>query len=82
MRTGGRFSISDMVTYGEIPQAVRDDFDLWAGCIGGAMDREAYLQVIEAEEFIGLEVKKTVLFDTLKGEQYGIESITVEAHKR
>ena len=81
LKTGGRFSISDMVTYGEIPQAVREDIDLWSGCIGGAMDREAYLQVIEAAGFVGIEVKKTVLFDTLKGEHYGIASITVEARK-
>ena len=81
LKTGGRFSISDMVTYGEIPQTVREDSDLWSGCIGGAMDREDYLKVIEEAGFSGIEVKKTALYDSFKGENYGIASITVEARK-
>lgn len=81
LKTGGRFSISDMVTFGEIPQAVREDVELWAGCIGGAMDRDIYLQVIKEAGFVGIEVKRTVAYDTLKGEDYGIASITVEASK-
>lgn len=81
LKTGGRFSISDMVTFGEIPQAVREDVELWAGCIGGAMDRDLYLQVIKEAGFVGIEVKRTVAYDALKGEDYGIASITVEASK-
>ena len=82
LKTGGRFSISDMVTFGEIPLAVRDDMELWAGCISGALDRDKYLQIIRAAGFEDVEIKKTVIYDTIKGEEYGVGSITVEAHKR
>jgi len=82
LKKGGRFSISDMVTFGEIPPSAREDMELWAGCISGALDREMYLQIIRAAGFEDVEIKKTVVYDTLKGEGYGIGSITVEAHKR
>jgi len=82
LKAGGRFSISDMVTFGEIPQSVRDDMDLWTGCIGGALDREKFLQIVREAGFKDVEIKKTVTYDTIKGEGYGVGSITVEAHKR
>ena len=82
LKKGGRFSISDMVTFGEIPQAVRDDMDLWTGCISGALDRERFLQIVRKAGFNDVEIKKSVTYDTIKGEGYGVGSITVEAHKR
>ena len=82
LKTGGRFSISDMVTFGEIPQAVREDMDLWAGCISGALDRDKYLQIVREAGFKGVEIKKSVTYDSIKGDGYGVGSITVEAHKR
>jgi hypothetical protein len=45
------------------------------------MDREEYLQLIEEAGFSGIEVKQSVVYDTLKGENYGVASLTVEAHK-
>src|ERR1700680_2943313 len=35
---GGRFAVSDVVTHGAIPEAVRRNMLLWAGCIAGALD--------------------------------------------
>jgi SAM-dependent methyltransferase len=81
LKKGGRFSISDIVTFGEIPQSVRDDMDLWTGCIGGALDREIFLQIVSEAGFKNVEIKKSVTYDMLKGDSYGVGSITVEAHK-
>ena len=41
------------------------------------MDREMYLQVIKTVGFVGIEVKKTVVYDSLRGKDYGVASITV-----
>jgi SAM-dependent methyltransferase len=82
LKKGGRFSISDMVTFGEIPQAVRENIVLWADCISGALDRDKYLQIVREAGFDDVEIKKSVEYDTIKGEGYGVGSITVEAHKR
>ena len=38
LRPGGRFAVSDVLTHGEIPTAVRRSMSLWVGCIGGALD--------------------------------------------
>lgn len=81
LKPGGRFSISDMVTYGEVPQEIREDMTLWAGCVAGALDREAYLEIIRQTGFSELHIKDFVEYDYLKGENYGLASITVQARK-
>jgi SAM-dependent methyltransferase len=47
LRPGGRLAISDIVTGAALPESVVCNADLWAACIGGAMEREAYQQAIE-----------------------------------
>ena len=42
LKPGGRFAVSDVVTRGEIPEAVRRNMLLWAGCIAGALDENDY----------------------------------------
>src|SRR3954454_16994319 len=37
LKPGGRFAVSDVVTRGEIPAAVRQNVLLWVGCIAGAL---------------------------------------------
>ena len=80
-KPGGRFSISDVVTYGQIPESIRGDIALWTGCIAGAMDRDAYLQIIHDAGFTHVTIDKFVEYDTLKGENYGVAGITLEGQK-
>jgi len=81
LRSGGHFSISDVVSYGDLPESVRKDVELWTGCIAGAVDREEYLQLIRDTGFVDVQVNAEVPYDYLKGEDYGLMSITVEARK-
>jgi len=37
LKPGGRFAVSDIVTRGEMPEQLRGDMQLWAGCIAGAL---------------------------------------------
>jgi arsenite methyltransferase len=46
LKPGGRFSVSDIVTDGEVSDQRRADLSLWAGCVSGAVDRNVYLDVI------------------------------------
>ncbi|MDY6907457.1 MAG: arsenite methyltransferase [Chloroflexota bacterium] len=56
LKAGGRLSISDMVTHGELPPEVRRDMVQWAGCVAGALDERDYLGKIEAAGFVEVEV--------------------------
>src|SRR5881227_2790777 len=40
LKPGGRFAISDVVTRGAMPEALRRDMLLWVGCIAGALENE------------------------------------------
>ena len=81
LKPGGRFSISDIVTYGDVPESIRKDVELWAGCIAGALDRDVYLHIIREAGFENVKVDKSVEYDALQGKDYGMASITVEGHK-
>jgi arsenite methyltransferase len=56
LRPGGRMSVSDLVTNGALPQAVRSQMDSWAACIAGALAESVYLDKIRAAGFERVEV--------------------------
>lgn len=58
IRPGGHFCVSDVVTRGDLPEAVRQSAELYAGCVSGAMDEGAYLALLRAAGFAGVEVVK------------------------
>ena len=58
LKPGGHFSISDIVLVGELPGALRDDAELYAGCIAGAIQKENYLLYIKNAGFENLRVQK------------------------
>lgn len=94
---GGHFSISDIVLVGELPEKLRNDAEMYAGCVAGAIQRDDYLAAITSSGFENLAIQKekaiTIPRDIL--ERYleapdvervlsgalGIFSITVYAEK-
>jgi len=97
LKPGGHFSISDIVLKGELPDGVRHEASLYAGCIAGAMQKDDYLGVIRAAGFTDLTVQKDRKIDVpeeilvkyltplqlqeFKSNQVGIFSVTVFAQK-
>jgi ubiquinone/menaquinone biosynthesis C-methylase UbiE len=51
LRPGGRLAIADIVTDVRLPERVTCDATLWAACIGGAMQRDAFVEAIEQAGF-------------------------------
>ena len=47
LKPAGRLAISDIVTASQLPENVVCNADLWAACIGGAMQHDNYRQAIE-----------------------------------
>ena len=60
LKPGGRFAVSDVVVRGEVPDAIRRNLELWAGCIAGALSETDYAKKLAAAGFIeiGLEVTR------------------------
>jgi ubiquinone/menaquinone biosynthesis C-methylase UbiE len=56
LRPGGRLSVSDIVTRGELPPSVRDRLDAWAGCLAGALDESDYVEKIQRAGFADMQV--------------------------
>lgn len=81
LRPGGRFSICDLVTYGPVPDKIRNDMEQWAGCVAGAMDRDALMKLIDEIGFADLRISDASEYDAFKGKDYGILSITIEGKK-
>jgi arsenite methyltransferase len=48
LKRGGRLAVADIVTDHALPESVVYNADLWAACIGGAAQRDAYRSAIEA----------------------------------
>jgi arsenite methyltransferase len=57
LKPGGRVAVSDIVTNGELPEAVRRDMELWGACYAGALDVQDYAQGLAAAGFVEVEVK-------------------------
>ena len=47
LRPGGRLAIADIVSEVQMKESIVCDADLWASCIGGAAQQEAYREAIE-----------------------------------
>ena len=56
LRAGGKMVVSDIVLNRPLPPAVRDDADLYAACLAGALLRQDYLQAVRAAGFAQVEV--------------------------
>lgn len=97
LKPGGHFSISDIVLVGELPDALRADAEMYAGCVAGAIQKDAYLGLIETSGFTSIQVQKEKTIDIpddilstyldaealtqFRAGQTGIFSITVYAEK-
>lgn len=97
LKPGGHFSISDMVVKQDLPEGLRNEATMYAGCVAGALHIEDYLGKIKKAGFINVSVQKerkielpeSMLSRYLNGQEVreyisdkaGIFSITVYAEK-
>jgi SAM-dependent methyltransferase len=52
LKPGGRISISDIVTSGELPEAIRRDMQAWGACVAGALDMDDYTAGLMGAGFV------------------------------
>jgi len=81
LKKGGRMYVSDIVLLKELPPEKRNDKELLAGCVAGALLKQDYLKKIRQS---GLKPRIISEDRTLSKKQYlglPIESIRIEARK-
>ncbi len=97
LKPGGHFSISDVVLVGALPEGLRKDAEMYAGCVSGAIQKEVYMELIHANGFEQVTIQKEkaiiipddILINYLTTDQIaafkngatGIFSVTVFAKK-
>lgn len=58
LKPGGHFSISDIVLQGDLPDALQNDAEMYAGCVAGAIQKEDYLDHIRETGFENITIQK------------------------
>ena len=83
LKKGGRIMISDIVTEGELPEEIKKNFDAWAGCIAGALEKSEYIETAKKAGFKNLKIlsEKAYKIGVSKELEGKITSIIVEAYK-
>lgn len=97
LKPGGHFSISDVVLKGNLPEALREAAEMYAGCVSGAVQKQVYLELISGNGFTDITIQKEkaivipddILSKYLNAEELqqfktgdtGIFSVTVYAEK-
>lgn len=56
LRPGGKLAVSDMVTDGPLPDAIKTNLSAWAGCFAGALDVKDYIEYIKSAGFDNIEL--------------------------
>lgn len=82
LKPSGKFCISDVVTYGEMPENVRKNMELWTGCMAGAMDKEEFMDLIRECGFEDLKIHNYSIYDAMKQNGFGTGSLTLEGSKQ
>ena len=62
LKPGGRFAVSDVVTRGAVPQAIRESMLLWVGCVAGALEENEYRAKLAAAGFEAVDVEPTRIY--------------------
>lgn len=58
LKSGGHFSVSDIVLDGELPDDLKKAAELYAGCISGAIQKNEYLKIVADAGFVNVVLQK------------------------
>lgn len=97
LKPGGHLSVSDVVLNGDLPESLKQQAELYAGCVAGAINLDDYLDIMASAGLAEIKIQKKkavvlpdeLLLQYMKPEEIvdfrnsdtGIFSITVYAEK-
>ena len=62
LKPGGRFAVSDIVRRRDVPDAIRQSIELWAGCVAGALSETEYGDGLRAAGFAEVDIEPTRIY--------------------
>ncbi|MBI3738320.1 MAG: arsenite methyltransferase [Chloroflexi bacterium] len=65
LKPGGKLAVSDIVTDGPLPEAIKKSLSAWAGCIAGALDVKEYRAAMESAGFANISVTPAYFDDAM-----------------
>jgi arsenite methyltransferase len=65
LKPGGKLAVSDIVTDGPLPEAIKKSMSAWAGCIAGALDVKDYQAAMQAAGLTNISVTPTYFDDAM-----------------
>jgi arsenite methyltransferase len=86
LRPGGRVAIADIISEQQLKESIVCDADLWASCIGGAAQRDAYRAAIEGAGLRIEEIRENpyrFISERARNasDKYGVKSVSLRAVK-
>lgn len=98
LKPGGHFSISDIVSEGQMPEKIMQTAELYAGCVSGGIPKAEYMNIISESGFENITIQKEkivtvpdeIMANYLSADEIksykengaGVFSITVYAEKK
>jgi arsenite methyltransferase len=80
LKPGGRFAVSDVVTRGEVSEAIRKSVLLWVGCVAGALEENDYRNKLVSAGFEQVEIEPTRIYDVEDAREFlSAEGVDVDA---
>ncbi len=58
LKPEGHFCVSDVVIKGNLPEKLRKDAEMYAGCVSGAIEMDKYLGIIKQNGFKNISIHK------------------------
>jgi arsenite methyltransferase len=58
LKPGGHFSISDVIVKGELPEEIKKEAEMYAGCVAGAIKKGDYLGILAEQGFVNITIQK------------------------
>lgn len=88
LKPGGRFAVSDVVTRGEMPPAIRESILAWVGCLAGALEESEYKRKLTEAGFMEVSVEPTRIYriadarEFLTGRGIDVEAIAPQVDEK
>jgi arsenite methyltransferase len=88
LNSGGRLAVSDVVATAELPEEMKNDMELYSGCVSGASTIDELEEMLKTAGFVNIEIKpkddsKQFIREWAPGSKISdyITSATIEAVK-